>query len=444
MLQETGGSGSRRQRLGGSRIMQDRFGNPLDPAVGYARGAHLAGPLDEFRRRAHGLDILRAKVASEGRDRLYNFTGHRRDFLARDKDLTDNLAEEWIGTPLIEDQFNRLAQDHFGAGKKAAVALFNRSAAGIVSAILSAASPGDRIVAVASNGRTHPSIRRGASLAGARLSEPDPENGLDPSEFDGAVLTVLTRVTSELDTLAPERTRAIVAMAKAAGSPVFVDDAYGTRVGPVLLGQEKTLELGADYGITSCDKAGMGGPRAGLMVGRPDLVDRAVAQASGLGLEARGPLVLGVLRSLESYRPETLRTDSAVARQIAAGLRERFGAERVLDLCMGPTISEEDVLTIALEGRNDAANDSALVPAEASCILGMALLEDHGIVTSNVAERPGARVSLRLRPTATEVERFGGPDRVVDAVEHAFGRLRALLGDTRAAEAKIFGNGRPH
>ena len=48
-----------------------------------------------------------------------------------------------------------------------------------------------------------------------------------------------------------------------------------------LLEQAETLELGADYGITSCDKAGLGGPRAGLMVGRPDLVERAVAHASG-------------------------------------------------------------------------------------------------------------------------------------------------------------------
>ncbi len=420
--------------------MQDRFGNPLDPAVGFARGSLLAGALDEFRRRAHGLDIIRAKVTTAGRDRLYNFTGHRREFLARNTDLSEDLAEEWIGMPLIEKRFNALAREHFGAGEDAGVALFNRSAAGIVSAIIATVPAGARVVAVASNGRTHPSIRRGASLAGAALSEPDPENGPDPSDFDGAVLTVLTRVTSELDTLAPEQARAIVAMAKAAGSPVFVDDAYGTRVAPVLLGQEKTMELGADWGITSCDKAGLGGPRAGLLVGRPDLVDRAVAQASELGLEARGPLVLGVLRALESYRPEILRNDSAVARQIAAGLRKRFGAERVLDLCMGPTISEEDVLSIALYGRDEAAGECALVPAEASCILGMFLLEDHGIVSSNVAERPGARVSLRLRPTAAEVERFGGPDRVVEAVADAFDKLRPLVGDEEAAYAKIFGD----
>lgn len=419
--------------------MQDRFGNPLDPAVGYARGVHLGGPLDEFRRRAHGLDIIRARVAREGREGLFNFTGHRRDFLARESDLRDELAEEWVGMPLIDERLAALARDHFGAGEDAGVALFNRSAAGIVATILAMAAPGERVQAVAPNGRTHPSIRRGAVLAGARLTELDPNRGLEPGDFDGAALTVLTRITSELDILAPERVRAVVVAAKEAGSPVFVDDAYGTRVAPVLLGQEKTLELGADCGITSCDKAGLGGPRAGLMVGRSSLVDRAVARAGELGLEARGPLVLGVLRSLESYRPETLRDDSSVARQLASGLKERLGPERVLDLCMGPTIPEDDVLAVALEGRDPGAADVALVPCEASCILAMALLEDHGIVTSNVAERPGARVSLRLRPTAAEVERFGGPERVVDAVAKGLGKLRLLLGDDRACHAKIFG-----
>lgn len=422
--------------------MQDRFGNPLDPAVGYARGRHLAGPLDEFRRRAHGLEIIRARVASLGRNRLFNFTGHRRDFPACDADLRDELAEEWVGMPLIEGRFTELAQAHFGAAADAGVALFNRSAAGIVATLLAMTSAGDRVLAVAPARRTHPSIRRGAALAGARLTEHDPNEGLEPSLFEGAALTVLTRITSELDILAPERVADVIAMAKGAGSPVFVDDAYGTRVAPVLLEQAKTLELGADFGITSCDKAGLGGPRAGLMAGRADLVERAVAHAGGLGLEARGPLVLGVLRSLENYRPETLRDDSATARQIAHGLQAHFGSDRVLDLCMGPTISEEDVLTIGLESGKAETRDCGLVPAEASCILGMILLEDHGIVTSNVAERPGARVSLRLRPTAAEVDRFGGPERVVEAVADAFARLGKLLGSDRAAATMIFGPGR--
>ena len=79
------------------------------------------------------------------------------------------------------------------------MALFNRSAAGIVATILAMASKGDRVLAVAPAGRTHPSIRRGAALAGARLTEHNPDDGMEPSLLEGAALTVLTRVTSELE-----------------------------------------------------------------------------------------------------------------------------------------------------------------------------------------------------------------------------------------------------
>jgi L-seryl-tRNA(Ser) seleniumtransferase len=282
-------------------------------------------------------------------------------------------------------------------------------------------------------------VRHGAALAGAELVELEPQDGSVPSAYAGAALAVLTRVTSELDAMAPAQAEAVVAAAHRADCPVFIDDAYGTRVGPALLGQKESLAFGADLAITSCDKAGLGGPRAGLMVGDPDIVERAVACGGELGLEARGPLVLGALRALERYRPQTLRQDSATARRIARGLQAKFGADRVLDLCMGPTISEEDVLAVALAGRDDAAAAGGLVPAEASCLMGMVLLEDFGIVTSNVAERPGARASLRLRPTIEEVERFGGAEQVVAAVDTAFQRVRGLLGDAAAARVMILG-----
>ena len=63
--------------------------------------------------------------------------------------------------------------------------------------------------------------------------------------------------------------------------------------------------------------------------------------------------------------------------------------------------------------------DAHLVPVEATSLLGMVLLEEFGVLTGNVAERPGARVSLRLRPTAEEVACLGGMDAVVEIVDGA-------------------------
>ena len=197
-------------------------------------------------------------------------------FLAQASDLENDLAEEWIGTPVIEERFIEFAQTHFGASKHAGVALFNRSAAGIVSTLLAMVSKEDRILAIAPKGRPHPSIRRGASLAGAELVELDPDEGLELSHFNDTVMTILTRVTSELDILNPEQVQAVIAMAKEAGSTVFVDDAYGTRVGPALLDQKKTLALGVDFGIGEGGVSGLQGHRDG---------QRFLALAEGFALE---------------------------------------------------------------------------------------------------------------------------------------------------------------
>ena len=97
-------------------------------------------------------------------------------------------------------------------------------------------------------------------------------------------------------------------------------------------------------------------------------------------------------------------------------------------------------MTISLLSGDNVRSNCRLVPAEVSCILGMILLEDFGMITSNVAERPGARVSLRLRPTADEVRRFGGPARVVDALESSFQKIRALVRDENAVREKIYGS----
>ncbi|MDH3673626.1 MAG: aminotransferase class I/II-fold pyridoxal phosphate-dependent enzyme [Gammaproteobacteria bacterium] len=420
-------------------LAHDRFGNVIDRTVGYARGTILASSLEESQRRAHALELIRRRIEDCGRHAIFNFTGHRRGFLARCADLGDDLAEEWVGSALVEERLAQLARVHFGASDNDHVALFNRSAAGIIALLLALVPESRRVLAVAPRRRTHPSVRRGIALARAVLDEHDPEESLRKSQFLDTKLVVITRVTSELDIMPPDAVATVIAAAHEAGVPVFVDDAYGTRVAPILLAQPKSLTTGADVAITSCDKAALGGPRAGLMVGSADLVERALAKASEMGLEARGPLMLGVLRALEGFAAQMLRDDADMAKEITVRLRAKFRTECVLDLPMGPTISEEDILSIALDTGQRIINQPILVPAEATCLLGMSLLERHGILTSNVAERPGARPSLRLRPTAEEVKRFGGPQKVVDTIADAFAHLRRLIEDVGGAKRMILG-----
>ena len=413
----------------------DRFGNPIDRSVGYARGTILRSPVDEVRRRSRALAILRARIDQQGRAAVFNFTGHRREFLADGRDLERGLAEEWSGAACLATPLLEHARRHFAAPPGVEAALFNRAAAGIVALILAVGS-GGRLVSVAPRGRTHTSVFRGAELAGARLDRRDPEE-LQDDAFRNASLAVITRVTSELEVMSADSTHRLIEAARNAGCPTLLDDAYGARIGPELLGQPKALEFHADLAITSCDKAGLPGPRAGLMAGDPDLVTAALATGSEFGLEARGPIQLGVLRALQTFAPSSLRADAAAGAGITAALRANIAHGRVRETIMGPTIAEEDVLSIL---RERGPVDPRLVPVEATSLLGMVLLERFGILTGNVAERPGARVSLRLRPNAEEVARLGGVDAIAGVVDRAIDGATELAADLGRARGALLGD----
>ena len=417
-------------------MASDRFGNPIDRSVGYARGTILRGPVDEIRRRSRALAVLRARIDERGRGAVFNFTGHRRGFPAGLRDLEEGLAEEWSGAACLAAPLLEHTRRHFAAPPGAATAVFNRAAAGIVALIL-AVGTGGRIMSVAPRARAHTSILRGAELAGAHLDRRGPEE-LPGDAFRNASLAVITRVTSELEIMSADSTRWIIGAARDAGCPTLLDDAYGARIGPDLLGQPRALELDVDLAITSCDKAGLGGPRAGLMAGDPDLVTAALATGSEFGLEARGPIQLGVLRALQAFAPASLRADAETGAGITAGLRAKFAHGRVRETIMGPTITEEDVLSIL---RERGPVDPRLVPVEATSLLGMALLERFGVLTGNVAERPGARVSLRLRPMVEDVARLGGVDAVVGVVDRAIDGATELAADLDRARTAILGDG---
>ena len=414
----------------------DRFGNPVDRSVGYARGTILRSPVDEMRRRSRALAILRDRIGEHGRAAVFNFTGHRREFPAGGRDLAQGLAEEWSGAACLAMPLLEHARRHFAAPPGVEAAVFNRAAAGIIALIL-AVGTGGRLVSVAPRGRTHTSVLRGTELAGARLDRGAPEE-LPDDAFRNADLAVITRVTSELEIMSADRTHRLIETARNAGCPTLLDDAYGARIGPALLGQPRALEFDVDLAITSCDKAGLGGPRAGLMAGDPDLVTAALATGSELGLEARGPVQLGVLRSLQAFAPASLHADAEAGAGITAGLAAKFAHIRVRETIMGPTIAEEDLLSIL---RERGPIDSRLVPVEATSLLGMVLLEKFGVLTGNVAERPGARASLRLRPTAEEVARLGGMATVVEIVDGAMDGATELGADLERARRTILGDG---
>jgi L-seryl-tRNA(Ser) seleniumtransferase len=391
----------------------NRFGHPIDPAVGYARGPILSSSLEEAKRRTHAMRLIQERATALGHDSFYNFTGLHRDYPAPPEKVA--WGEEWVGPAFFWDELVELAREHFGGAVNHEVAAFNRCSAGIISTCLALARPGSTVASVVPGDRSHPSIGRGVRLAGAQLRQTKEPSELGHWLGEGDVsLIVITGVSSELQILDQDVLLEAVKLGRGAGVPVLLDDAYGTRLRPIIFGGLRTLETGVDVGVTACDKAGLSGPRAGLMVGEPRLMEQIVAKAAELGLEARPPLALGIWASLRQFDPNHLREEVELGLEIYERLSERFGPDRVIRSALGASIPAEIVYELV-----QATNGGGLsiVPAEVTAGIGLYWLEHHGIISVNALGQPGASIWLRFKPSPGELERFGGIPAMIQVLD---------------------------
>ncbi len=393
----------------------DRFGNMIDASVGYARGRHLTSSAAEIRRLRHAQSVAARVAAERGIDAIGIFTGNPRRFPLKPGDI-ETCCEEWVGPGLFAGEFLEAAQAHFGGGEAAAVV--NRTSAGIVAAVL-ALSGGLPVVSIVPAGdRSHASVVRGCKLAGVELAEfPGSEIPAGFIQEHRPELVIVTTVTSTLARLRDDVTCRAIAAGKAVGAAVLLDEAYGARLRPVLHGGAPSLKMGADLAITNADKAGLSGPRAGILCGASEPVLAVLAKASELGLEARAPIAAGAMRSLQRFAPEDLATEAREGRLIADALAASWGEDAVLRSDLGPMIAEEQVLAHILALARRERTD--FVPAEAATAVGMVLLRDNGILTTNSHGAPGGRVSLRLKPTAGALRAVGGSEALVKALNRA-------------------------
>jgi len=388
----------------------------------YERGAILRGTEDDFAKLQVAWRVVAARHA-EGS--LYDFTGLVRSMLAGadGEPLDDELA------PAVHwDLLRSLALEHLGGDPdRDDVFVANRATAAIFAAIQVLAPSGGRVAGV-SAGYSHPAVWRAVRWAGATLD--------DGGAIAGADLVVLTRLAVTYDVLPLEEIERAVVEARAAGSPVFVDDAGGARVGPAVLGQPRTLELGADVGATGLDKYGTIGPRLGLLAGRRDLVSRIRALAIELGLEARPMLYGAVVRSLEQYRPDRVRALVAATNELGDALEARLPwVERTPVAVKLPGAG-----TLAEAARRADVAKPSLVPVEATASLAMLLLRDHGIHTVHFAALPPGTDALLLKFVAPEMlARFGGASAFAAAVDESLDELARLLVDDRMLRRLLFG-----
>lgn len=367
----------------------------------YVRGTILRGTEDDIAKVRAAWRIIRQR---EEDGSLFDFTGLERSLSVEDEVLDDEISPALWGERLTE-----LALDHLGgvAGRDD-VFVANRTTAALVAAMQVLVRPGARVVGV-SPSYTHPAAVRAVRLAGGEFE--------DGGEIGGADLVVLTRLAVTYEALPLEAIERVVGR----GVPVFLDDAGGARVGPAVLGQPKSLELGVEAAVTGLDKYGVTGPRLGLLAGRAGLVGAIRARAVELGLEARPMLYPAVVRSLEGYRPERVRELVETTHRLAEALPE--WADRTPFAVKLPA---EGVLAEAM--RRAGISEPPIVPYEATAALAMLLLRDHGILTVHFAALPPGTDALLLKFVPPEtLARFDGPEAFARAVDEALDELARLL-----------------
>ncbi|WP_298853148.1 hypothetical protein [uncultured Ruegeria sp.] len=418
-------------------MSSDRFGNAIDPSVGYARGTLLRGSADEVRRLAQAGRVAADFVAQNGVDKIAICTGNLRFYPAKPDDLTV-LCEEWIGPGLFGEELRQAAIFHLGGQGHEAAAVINRTSAGIVATVLAHSDATPVLSLVAPGDRSHASVLRGARLAGVSVREVYDLAAVKKALVeDNPALFVITPVTSELSVLNDDLIRNAAAAGKNSGCVVFLDDAYGARFRPVLMGGAPSLSLGADLVITNADKAGLSGPRAGVLCGETEALIPVQAKASELGMEARAPVAVGAMRSLQGFTPDLLLQEAQDGRDLADALEVALGVSRITRSALGPKIDEQDATEVVLSMA--AADNTNLVPAEVTAVIGMLMLRDKGIVTVNTHGQPGGRVSIRLKPTSGAVARAGGAAALADCLVSAMQETADHLHDKAWISATLFG-----
>jgi L-seryl-tRNA(Ser) seleniumtransferase len=415
----------------------DKYGFKIDPSVGYARGPILQSSLEEAQRRLHALNLIRQRAASHGPDSFYNITGLHRDFPLPTESL--NHAEEWIGPAFYWDELEDLARAHFGGQFDHEVVVLNRCSAGIIAACLALIKPGSQVISLVPGERSHPSIGRGIRLAGAQMLQ---MNGIEEvsQALDGNTVSfmVITGVSSELEVINQNIMLDAISRAHKADVPVLLDDAYGTRLRPIIYDQPMSLQTGANLAVTACDKAGMSGPRAGLMVGEKQYVELVNTKAAELGLEARSPLAAAVWASLKNFTPEELEEEVAFGSRVYENLEQKYGSEYVIKSAIGASLPAEHVYELVKEIRKDES-EFPVCPAEITAAIGMHWLQKFGIISISALGQPGASIWLRFKPDPKVIARMGGLKTLIDAIDEGLHHVANIAHSVPKMKALILG-----
>ncbi len=402
------------------------------PAYGY--GTILSSPAAEAQKSAQGRRMIRERVSALGKDSIYNLTGLVRTFPLQPDDL-----------PALENQFTyythflgraeALAMHYIGAQpQRHSAVMCNRVSAAMLAIMLGTLQPGERVLSLVPQGRSHPSIQQAVEVMGATFHEvqglPALEQALQEGPWRMLAITPLTPSMYHIP--AAEVGRAI-ALAKEAGQLVFVDDAH-MMSRSVFYDEPVAFGLGdVDVAVWSLDKH-VPGPRGAAIVGRQEVMQGIMAQVFQFGLEAQSGHYVAMLRGMEAFDPEPIRQAGALALALYQRLAPTYGA-RLYQGGPGVSFAADDFSAVVYA--RAGTRQTVLVPAEIAITGCFLLLQHYGVITIPITGYPGAAPTVRLmmHPDGGRL----GLDRLVTALDETIQRTAALLHKPAEVKALLLG-----
>ena len=415
----------------------DRFGNPFDPIVGYARGTILKGTDEEVQRMLRARHMVGDRVRSKGKDSIYDLSGMNRGAGITAEEVPD-LTSHVPFFERFEGKTEPLALKHMGADPARHKALIvNRVSAANFIALTTILKPGDSVLALApAGGSCHPSTVRPISMAGAQFQQFHAIDELEKAwQTQGPPrLLLITPISASKRHIDLADVQRALALPRAADTLAYVDDAHmASRVG--FFREPRTFQLGGvDLAVCSADKH-VAGPRAGVFVGRPDLVDEIGSRIYELGLEAQAGQYVGVANALRNFDPEVIRKAGELAKQLVEVMQSQYGKRAYLG-GPGVSIGGDDVLEIATEQKG-AKGKPRLVAVEAAGLVAMEMLAQDGVLTIGAVSMPGSApvVRLMMYPDGQKL----GVERIAASVENGISKLAEVLNDVDAARERLLG-----
>lgn len=402
------------------------------PAYGY--GTILSSPAAEAQKSTQGRRMIRERVSALGKDSIYNLTGLVRTFPLQPDDL-----------PALENQFTyythflgraeALAMHYIGAQpQRHSAVMCNRVSAAMLAIMLGTLQPGERVLSLVPQGRSHPSIQQAVEVMGATFHEvqglPALEQALQEGPWRMLAITPLTPSMYHIP--AAEVGRAI-ALAKEAGQLVFVDDAH-MMSRSVFYDEPVAFGLGdVDVAVWSLDKH-VPGPRGAAIVGRQEVMQGIMAQVFQFGLEAQSGHYVAMLRGMEAFDPEPIRQAGALALALYQRLAPTYGA-RLYQGGPGVSFAADDFSEVVYA--RAGTRQTVLVPAEIAITGCFLLLQHYGVITIPITGYPGAAPTVRLmmHPDGGRL----GLNRLVTALDETIQRTAALLHKPAEVKALLLG-----